>query len=64
MYQQDVAYRIFTTDSLYILNNNITQLCGGSVISGRFYDLTHPQPEETRTSEEIIEGLKNKLKEI
>lgn len=48
------AYRYYVADALY---------CGyhqqAPVI--RLWDMMHPAPEETRTAEEIIGGIRNKL---
>ena len=52
LYNRDLAYRYYVTDALKVL--------GGLNI--RFADLF--KPEETRTSDEIIGGIKNKLQKL
>lgn len=61
---RDMTYRIFISDELFIMNNNLVQYIGGSKMEKRYYDVVFPEPEETRTAEEIIEGLKKKLGEL
>lgn len=51
-YQREQAYRIYVTDSLKII--------GGLNI--RYADMF--APEETRTAEEIIDGVSNKLRQL
>lgn len=59
-----MTYRIFISNELHILNSNISEYVGGKQMSQSYYDVLFPQPEETRSAEEIIEGLKKKLQEI
>lgn len=59
-----MTYRIFISDELHLLNSNISEYIGGNQLSQRYYDTLFTEPEETRTPEEIIEGLKKKLQEI
>lgn len=49
-YQRDWAYRIYVTDALKFLAN----------LNIRYEDLF--APPETRTAEEVISNVKNKLK--
>lgn len=51
-HQREEAYRIYVTDSLKII--------GGLNI--RYADAF--KPEETRTAEEIIDGVSNKLRQL
>lgn len=60
----DKAYRVYITDAL----KNIEENTGRAVKEGkahqkRYIDLINPPPKETRTAEEIIAHIKNKLKE-
>lgn len=52
--QEDLAYRIYVTDSLKAIGN----------LNRRYYDFIKKVPEETRTSSEIIGSIKRKLKEM
>lgn len=52
------------TDALKILAENTAKYSGGSYMKSRYYDLIHPKPEETRTPEEIIGNMKEKIARI
>lgn len=56
-----LIYRIYVSDCLYATQNN-------SKISKRYYDIydrmIHPPKEETRTSEEIVTHIRDKIKEL
>lgn len=56
------AYRIYVTDCLKLTSENTARYAGGSNVSVRYYDLIKKPVVETRTSEEIIGGIKAKLK--
>ena len=56
------AYRVYVTDSLKIMTSNLANGIGGTEISERYYDMIHRRPE-TRSSEEIISDIKDKLKQ-
>lgn len=59
-----MAYRFFVTDELFYLNNNVVNLSGGNSLQNRFYEILNPPKEETRTAEEIIDNIKNKLRNL
>lgn len=56
------AYRVYVTDSLKIITANLANSIGGSEVNVRYYDMIHGRPE-TRSSEEIISDIKDKLKQ-
>lgn len=51
----------YVTDALMYISENTANQHGGKAISKRFYDLKNGEPEETRTPDEIINSIKNKL---
>lgn len=51
----------YITDVLMYISENTANANGGKIISKRFYDLKNGEPEETRTPEEIINSIRNKL---
>ena len=51
----------YITDALMYITENTANQRGGKAISKRFYDLKNDEPEETRTPDEIINSIKNKL---
>lgn len=54
------AYRVYVTDALKVITSNIVNGFGGAEISERYYDMVH-RKIETRSSDEIISGIKDKL---
>lgn len=60
----DKSYRIYVTDSLKMLTENTSRYAGGSSFTLRYVDLIKKPVNETRTSEEIIGGIKGKLKQM
>lgn len=54
---QDKSYRIYVTDALQLL----TKKFGGEYLENRFYDVIEPHIEETRTAEEVINDIRNKI---
>lgn len=60
----DKSYRIYVTDSLKMIAENTSKYAGGSSFSIRYIDLIKKPVNEPRTSEEIISGIKGKLKQI
>lgn len=47
--RKEETYRVYETDCLYGIAKAL-----GVGISRRYYDVLHPQPEDDRTSEEIM----------
>jgi hypothetical protein len=58
------AYRVYMTDTVKYIAEATAFLCGGRYTQKRYYDFIHPKPEETRTSEEIVDHFKEKLKRL
>ena len=64
--RKDTAYRIYLTDCLRNIGENIacvSKMSGGEgqYISTRYAEILYPKPEETRTGAEIIADLRRKL---
>jgi hypothetical protein len=49
--QRELAYRIYVTDALKII--------GG--LNARYYEFIDDKPQDNRTAEEVVEGIRNKL---
>jgi hypothetical protein len=47
---------------LRILTENTAKICGGSYIEVKLQDVLDPKPVDNRTAEDIIEGIREKLK--
>lgn len=53
---------MYITDSLRIIGENTAKYAGGNYIKKRYADIIDPQPEETRTPDEVITHIKKKLR--
>lgn len=60
----DTAYRVYVTDALKVIAENTSRFNGGSYMNARFTDIINPKPEETRTADEIITGITDKLRKL
>ena len=61
-YQREVAYRIYVTDCLRMNLECTAHLTGHQLNLDRFADVYYPKPVDNRTADDIIEGIRNKLK--
>ena len=60
--QRDLAYRIYVTDVLRITARYTAALGHFDLDFDRFADRIYPQPVDNRTADDIIDGIRNKLK--
>lgn len=58
---KDRAYRLYVADTMYFINGSISNFLGGQMMRNRLGELLKPQKEETRTPEEIISHISDKL---
>lgn len=60
------SYRAYVTDALKVMGENVAKLVGGSYINVRWMDCVESggEPKETRTPEEVVNGIRQKLKEV
>ena len=59
--QKEETFRIYTADTLLFISESVSKALGGRCMANRYSDFTDPQPEETRTPEEIIADIGEKL---
>ena len=62
--QEELAYKIYVTDTLKLIAENTAKIGQGSYIKARYYDIINPKPVDNRTEEEIVDHIKNKLKQL
>ncbi len=62
--QHEKAYRNYVTDALKILTENTAKANGGKYLQLRYAELFEPTKEETRSAEEVIENIKEKLRRL
>ena len=60
----DKTYRIYVTDSLKMISENTAKFAGGNALSKRYVDFITKQTVETRTGEEIIDTIQDKLRKL
>lgn len=60
----DDAYRVYVTDCLRIIGENTARHGGGGYMKIRYAEIISDKPQETRTSTEIIDGVKSRLRQI
>lgn len=46
------------------INDSVANFAGGSVMKVTYEDLLNPKPKETRTADEIIEDIGNRLDKL
>lgn len=51
----------YVTDALMYISQNTANMAGGKALQKRFYEVLNPEPEETRTAQDIINNIKKKL---
>lgn len=56
---RDIVYRVYVTDTLKMILSRL-----GVNLNTRYYDTLRLKPEETRTADEIITGITDKLKKL
>ena len=60
--QEEKAVRNYYAECLRIMTENTAKFGGGSYIEAKLQDILEPKPVDNRTSDDIIEGIRNKLK--
>lgn len=55
---------MYISDALKVIAENTSRFNGGSYMKVRFADVINPKPEETRTADEIITGITDKLRKL
>lgn len=58
------AYLVYTAEALRIMTENTAKYAGGGYMKQKYSDMVNPKPEETRTGQEIIDMMKNKIAKI
>ena len=61
--QQDRASLIYFAECLRIITENTAKHVGGTYVNTKLNEILDPSPAETRSSDEIIEGIRKKMNE-
>ena len=62
--QEEKAVKLYYAECLRMISENTAKLCGGSYITAKLDDIINPKPIDTRTTEEIVGGIKEKLNKM
>lgn len=57
-------WRNYIARNIRNCGENIAKMVGGSYIKAEYDDIINPKPEDNRTADEIIGGIRQKLSEI
>ncbi len=50
--EETAAYRVYMTDCVRLLTENVAKAAAGAYIRERYWDILHPKPADNRTEEE------------
>lgn len=54
-------FKIYIAEAAKIITENTAKISSGKMISQSYYELCHPQPQDTRTGEEIAADIIRKV---
>ena len=60
--QEEKAVKIYYGECLRIMTENVAKIGGGSYVEAKLQNILDPKPVDNRTADDIIEGIRNKLK--
>lgn len=58
---ENEVWRKYTARCLRLMTENTAGMVQGKLISVEYEDIISPKPEEKRSADEIIKGIKNKI---
>jgi hypothetical protein len=62
--QEEKAYKNYVTECLRIITENTAKFGGGSYMQIKFSELIDQKPQDDRTADEIIQGIKEKVENL
>ena len=62
--QEEKLYKSYIARIVRLSGENIAKTCQGSYISVDFDDILDPKPVDNRSADEIINGIKDKIKKL
>lgn len=62
--RQQHIYRLYMSDAIMALLEDVTQAFGGKQMTQRYYDIINPRETQEEDAEEIIERIGNDLQKI
>lgn len=61
---KDEMYQEYISESLRIIGENTAKYVNGQYLKVKFSEIVNPRPEETRTSDEVINYMKEKITNV
>lgn len=55
--QKEQIYRNYITDTLKLINDNLSKVYGGQYMKTRYAEMVEPQKQDTRTGDEIARDI-------
>ena len=62
--QEEKATKIYYAECLRIISENTAKSGGGSYIQVKLEEILSPKPVDNRTTDEIINSIKNKIEQM
>lgn len=61
---EELAFRLYVTDCLQTMTENTAKKVGGKYVKMRYADIIKPQKVETRSAEQIISEMQEKMNKM
>ena len=61
---ENEVWRKYTARCLRLMTENTAGMVQGKMITVEYEDIINPKPEEKRTADEIIDGIKDKINKM
>lgn len=55
------AWRLYVAESVRMVSESTAKFAGGSYMTAKWADIVNPKPVETRTPEQVIEQVMQRL---
>lgn len=62
--QEEKAVKLYYAECLRLICENTAKLCNGGYITKKLSEVLDPKPVDTRTTDEIVGGIKEKLNKM
>ncbi len=58
---KEEAYRAYVAECMRMISVNTAKYAGGSYMSAGYMEILHPRPLDTRTADEVVRHIKQRL---
>lgn len=63
-FNKEKSYQLYITECLRMITENTARFGGGSYMQLKYSELIEPKPQDNRTADEIIQGIKTKVNNL